>query len=158
MMGWRMVIVALLSHNIYASDTQCHNKALFPSTVNSSILNSIADANLFFEILLEGLEVGEECTPFCVQDEELASMRLTRRLEDVSRNVLPTKLADIQRLTSALSQLPGSLCRVDFEHVVLTLVHTAYRMANTAGHQRDAWAESFVNLYKTVKKDLRSAA
>lgn len=34
------------------------------------------------------------------------------------------------------------------------MVYTAYRAAQSQGHQKDTWAESFVNLYKALKNDL----
>lgn len=34
------------------------------------------------------------------------------------------------------------------------MVYTAYRAAQSQGHQKDTWAESFVNLYKALKHDL----
>lgn len=90
-----------------------------------------------------------------VTDAELASLQKTRNLDLICEEIVPKKLTDILRLISSLSHHTGCLHQDDFERVLLTLVYTAHQMASsTSEHQRDAWAESFVSLYKTIKKDL----
>lgn len=123
--------------------------------VNPTFQNSIEDVNLLFEILLAGLQFGDEHTLFSVQDEELASLRKTKKLEVICEDILPKTLSDIHRLTSDLSNHMGHLRLEDFERTVLTMVYTAQRLANaTTGQQRDLWAESFVSLYRAIKLDL----
>ncbi|XP_018585354.1 protein FAM180A-like [Scleropages formosus] len=164
MMAW---FVVLFCYHICASETQRRNKALFPSSlrvkqgimpsVSSLFQNTIQDANLLFEMLLMGLWVEDDRGPFCVQDEELASMRLARKLKAFARAVLPRNLSDIRRLNSKLSRRQRHLQRDDFERTVLTMVYTAHRAANATSHQRDAWAESFVTLYSAIKQDLMAS-
>ncbi|XP_029523513.1 protein FAM180A [Oncorhynchus nerka] len=165
MMPWKMVIVALFYCNIHTCATYRHNKVLYPSTVrvkrgmasmvNPTFQNSIEDVNLLFEILLAGLQFGDEHTLFSVQDEELASLRKTKKLEVICEDILPKTLSDIRRLTSDLSNHMGHLRLEDFERTVLTMVYTAQRLANaTTDQQRDLWAESFVSLYRAIKLDL----
>ncbi|XP_064815207.1 protein FAM180A-like [Oncorhynchus masou masou] len=125
------------------------------SMVNPTFQNSIEDVNLLFEILLAGLQFGDEHTLFSVQDEELASLRKTKKLEVICEDILPKTLSDIRRLTSDLSNHMGHLRLEDFERTVLTMVYTAQRLANaTTDQQRDLWAESFVSLYRAIKLDL----
>ncbi|XP_072566257.1 protein FAM180A isoform X2 [Paramormyrops kingsleyae] len=122
--------------------------------VNPIFHNSVEDVNLLFEILLAWLPVLEESGSFCIPDEELASMRQTQKLGLICEDVLPQRLTDIRRLGAHLSRRQAPLRREDFERTVLTMVYTASRMANTTGHQREAWADSFVSLYRAVKQDL----
>ncbi|MBN3310648.1 F180A protein, partial [Amia calva] len=91
---------------------------------------------------------------FAMKDEELASLRKSKKLEVICQDILPKTITEIRRLTSALSKHLGLLKKDDFERTVLTMVYTAYRLEQSNGHQRDIWAESFVNLYKAIKEDL----
>ncbi|KAJ8391045.1 hypothetical protein AAFF_G00096660 [Aldrovandia affinis] len=162
MLPWKVMIVAVFYCNISMCAIQRRGKALFPARVkrgmttmiNPTFQNSIEEVNLLFEILLAGLQIGDEHSPFTVRDQELASMRQTRTLEAICEEVLPKRLPDIRRLVFDLSQHHGPLHKGDFERTVLTMVYAANRLANTRGHQRDAWAESFVSLYKAIKQDL----
>uniref|UniRef100_A0A8C9V127 Protein FAM180A-like n=1 Tax=Scleropages formosus TaxID=113540 RepID=A0A8C9V127_SCLFO len=128
-----------------------------PSMVNPIFQNSIDDVNLLFEILLAGTQMEDEHSPFSVQDEELNSLRRIQKLQVICDEVIPRKLTDIRRLTSELLRHPGILHREDFERTVLTFVYTAHRMLNTAGHQKDVWTESFLNLYEAIKQDITTA-
>ncbi|XP_072551856.1 protein FAM180A-like [Salminus brasiliensis] len=127
------------------------------SLVNPIFQSSVEDASLLFEILLAGLQFEDEHGLLSVHDEELASLRQTHKLKVICEDILPKTLPEVRRLTFALGQGVGALRREDFERTVLTLVYTARQMAqaNTA-HQRDAWAESFISLYKAIKQDLTS--
>lgn len=90
-----------------------------------------------------------------VEDGELASLRQTKKLEVLCEEIIPRDLPDILRLVSHISETHGHLHQDDFERTLLTLVYTTQRMANsTSGHQREAWAQSFVHLYKAIKQDL----
>ncbi|KAJ8381807.1 hypothetical protein SKAU_G00025850 [Synaphobranchus kaupii] len=162
MLRWKVVIIAVFYCNIYTCAIQQRGKALFPAAlrvkrgmINPIFQNSIEDINLLYEIMLAGLQIGDGDVPFTVQDEELASMRQARTLEAICEDVLPKRLTDIRRLISDLSQRQGPLQRGDFERIVLTMVYATYRLTNTSGHQRDAWEESFISLYRALKQDLR---
>ncbi|KAG9273065.1 protein FAM180A-like [Astyanax mexicanus] len=127
------------------------------SLVNPVLQNSIEDANLLFEILLTGLQFEDERSLLSVQDEELASLRQTHKLKVICEDILPKTLPEVRRLTFALGQGVGAFKKEDFERIVLTLVYTARQMAQAnTGHQRDAWSESFISLYKAIKQDLTS--
>ncbi|XP_041694080.1 protein FAM180A-like [Coregonus clupeaformis] len=157
MMPWKMVIFVLFYCNINTCVTYRRNKVKrgMASMVKPTFQNSIEDVNLLYEILLAGLQFGDERTLFSVQDEELASLRKTRKLEVICEDILPKTLSDIRRLTSDLSNHMGRLRLEDFERTVLTMVYTAQRLANaTTDQQRDLWAESFVSLYRAIKLDL----
>lgn len=92
---------------------------------------------------------------FSVDDSELASLRKTRKLEVICEEIIPRDLSDILRLLSNILSNKGHLHQDDFERTLLTLVYTTHRMVNsTSKHQREAWAESFVRLYKAIKQDL----
>ncbi|XP_061107883.1 protein FAM180A [Conger conger] len=162
MLPWTVLIMAVFSCSICTCAAQQRSKALFPAAarvkrgmVKPTFQNSIEDINLLYEIMLSGLQIGDESIPFGVQDEELASLRKTRTLETICEDVLPKSLKDIRRLAADLSQHQGPLRKSDFERTVLTMVYAANRLANTSGHQRDNWAESFVSLYRALKQDLR---
>ncbi|KAJ8261911.1 hypothetical protein GJAV_G00159890 [Gymnothorax javanicus] len=139
-------------------------RALFPAAlrvkrgprlmVNPTFQNSIEDINLLYEIMLTGLQIGDDDIPFTVRDEELASLSRTHTLKAICQDVLPKRLTDIRRLISDLSQHQGPLKLDDFERTVLTMVYTASRLNNTSGHQKEAWAESFISLYQALKQDL----
>ncbi|KAG5273836.1 hypothetical protein AALO_G00156120 [Alosa alosa] len=134
-------------------DVQCSTarqyRALFPAVhrarrgtaamVNPVFQKSIKDVDLFYET------------------QELASLRHTHILEVICEDFLPKKLTDIRRLTSALSQHAGSatLRREDFERTILTMVYSAQHVAQASSHhQRELWAESFVELFRAIKRDL----
>ncbi|XP_036374377.1 protein FAM180A-like [Megalops cyprinoides] len=164
MLRWEVAIVAVLYCNVLTCAAQGRGKALFPAAhrvkrgttlmVNPTFQNSIEDVNLLFEILLAGLKIEDEHSSFSVRDEELASLSRTHTLEAICENVLPKRLSDIRRLTSDLAKHHGPLRKEDFERTVLTMVYTAYRLANSTSYQKEAWAESFVNLYRVLKQDL----
>lgn len=92
---------------------------------------------------------------FFVEDAELASLRRARDLKFICEKIIPWKLAEILRLIYNLSNQMGPLHQDDFERTLLTLVYTAQQVINsTSEHQRDMWKESFLSLYKAIKKDL----
>ncbi|XP_039989776.1 protein FAM180A-like [Xiphias gladius] len=164
MLPWRMVIVGLFYCYIQAGVTQCRTKALFPASsrikrgvatvVNPTFHNSFDDVDLLFEILLTGIHF-EASGEFSVKDAELASLRKTRNLEVICEEIIPRKPRDIFSLISGLSYHTGHLHQDDFERTLLTLAYIAQQMVNaTAEQQRDVWAESFVSLYKVIKRDL----
>ncbi|XP_018602685.2 protein FAM180A-like [Scleropages formosus] len=166
-MDWTAVIILLMCSGAQVCDAQRRTRALYPSAfrvkrgipsmVNPIFQNSIDDVNLLFEILLAGTQMEDEHSPFSVQDEELNSLRRIQKLQVICDEVIPRKLTDIRRLTSELLRHPGILHREDFERTVLTFVYTAHRMLNTAGHQKDVWTESFLNLYEAIKQDITTA-
>ncbi|XP_066580695.1 protein FAM180A [Amia ocellicauda] len=163
-MQWKVVIVALVYYNIYTSANHGKNKALYPSALrvkrgtvtllNPTFQTSLEEVNLLYEILLTGLQMENKYSQFAMKDEELASLRKSKKLEVICQDILPKTITEIRRLTSALSKHLGLLKKDDFERTVLTMVYTAYRLEQSNGHQRDIWAESFVNLYKAIKEDL----
>ncbi|XP_075993677.1 protein FAM180A [Genypterus blacodes] len=164
MLSCRLIIVALFSCVILTAASQRHSRGLFPvasrlkrglaATVHPTFHHSFNDVHLFFEILLAGIHF-EASGHLLVKDAELASLRKTRNLEVICEEIIPRKLTDIRRLTSHLSGHLGPLHQDDFERTVLTMIYAAQQVANsTTDHQRDVWAESFVNLYKAIKQDL----
>ncbi|XP_059191594.1 protein FAM180A-like [Centropristis striata] len=164
MLPWRMAIIALFYCCIRTGVTRSRSKALFPaasrikrgvaSVLNPTFHNSFSDVHLLFEILLAGVHF-EDSGEFSVQDAELASLRKTRKLEVICEDVIPRKLTAVFRLISDLSEYTGHLHQDDFERTLMTLVYTAHEMFNsTSEYHRDMWTESFVSLYKAIKKDL----
>ncbi|KAF4802514.1 hypothetical protein TURU_024645 [Turdus rufiventris] len=89
-----------------------------------------------------------------IKDEELASLRKAAEFDTICNEIIPKSITEIRRLSSRLSSYPRVLKKEDFERTVLTMVYTAYRAAQSQGHQKDTWVESFVNLYKALKNDL----
>ncbi|XP_028264347.1 protein FAM180A-like [Parambassis ranga] len=163
MLTWRMVIVGLF-HCCIRTGVAHQSKALFPAAsrikrgldtvVNPTFLNSFDDVHLLFEILMSGVHF-EANGSFSVKDAELASLRKTKNLNLICEEIIPKNLSDILRLISDLSDHTGHLHQDDFERTLLTLVYTAQQLAeSSAKDQRDVWAESFVSLYKAIKKDL----
>ncbi|XP_060779668.1 protein FAM180A-like [Neoarius graeffei] len=125
------------------------------SLVNPIFLNSVKDANLLYEILLDGLQFEDEHGQFSVHDQELASLRKVRKLEVICEDIIPKTVPEVHRLIFALAQDNGVLRKEDFERTVLTLVYTAQKTAQVStAHQKDAWAECFISLYKIIKDDL----
>ncbi|KAI4886723.1 hypothetical protein NFI96_014779 [Prochilodus magdalenae] len=164
MLPWKVFIVSLFYCNSISA-TYHRRRGLFPSAlrvkrgtaslVNPIFQNSLKDVNLLFEILLAGLQFEDEHGLFSLNDEELASLRQTHKLEVICEDVLPKTLPEVRRLTFALVKGASALRREDFERVVLTLVYVAQQMAQASTtHQRDAWAETFTSLYKAIKQDL----
>ncbi|XP_064175552.1 protein FAM180A-like isoform X2 [Anguilla rostrata] len=161
MLRWKVLVFAVILCGLYTRAAGQRNKVLYPAAlrvkrgvVNPTFQNSVEDAELLFEILLAGVRMGDGRGGFSVLDAELASLRRTRVLASVCEDVLPRKLTDVRRLTSDLSRHRGHLRGPDFERTVLTMVYAAYKLANTTGHQRDRWAESFLSLFRAIKQDL----
>uniref|UniRef100_A0A3Q4HKE5 Protein FAM180A-like n=1 Tax=Neolamprologus brichardi TaxID=32507 RepID=A0A3Q4HKE5_NEOBR len=149
---------------IYSSVQSSGTCSLFPAAssikkgataaANPTFISSISDAHLLFEILMTGIHF-DSSGAFSVTDAELASLQKTRNLDLICEEIVPKKLTDILRLISGLSNHTGYLHQHDFERTVLTLAYTAHQMVSSATeYQRDVWAESFVSLYKSIKKDL----
>ncbi|CAL8355421.1 unnamed protein product [Lota lota] len=123
-------------------------------TQNPIFHKSVHDVDLLFEILLSGLHFD----PRGLRDAELASLQKARALEVLCSDAVPRELTDIRRLTSRLRGRVGPLGQGDFERMLLTMVYTAQHvMASTSEHQRGAWAESLVSLFRAIKEDLRGA-
>uniref|UniRef100_A0A3B3Z8S2 Family with sequence similarity 180 member A n=2 Tax=Periophthalmus magnuspinnatus TaxID=409849 RepID=A0A3B3Z8S2_9GOBI len=164
-MGQRLVLVCLLYSCIRLGTARCRSRDLFPAASsrlkrslafvdNPVFHHSFKDAHLLFEILMTGIHF-EPSGEFSVDDGELASLRQTKELEVICENIVPKDLSEILRLISQISQTAGHLHQDDFERTLLTLIYTTQRMANsTSTHQREAWAQSFVHLYKALKQDL----
>ncbi|KAG7333368.1 hypothetical protein KOW79_003503 [Hemibagrus wyckioides] len=159
---WKIIIFSLFCSSCAAYQRY---KGLYPSAfrvkrgaaplVNPVFQNSVNDVNLLYEILLDGLQLEDEDGQFLVQDKELASLRKTHKFEVIYEDIIPKTVPEVRRLIFALTKGKGVLRREDFERTVLTLVYTANKIAqaNTT-HQKDAWAECFISLYKTIKYDL----
>ena len=93
---------------------------------------------------------------FSVEDPELSSLQKTRNLDFICEEIIPKKLKDVFRLIADLSNHNGHLHQDDFERTLMTLVYTTQQMvSSTTEHQREVWAQSFVGLYKAIKKDLK---
>ncbi|XP_012718393.2 protein FAM180A [Fundulus heteroclitus] len=162
MFSWRMVTVGLFYCYVRTDGTNSQTEALFPAgvtrgsttAVNPTFYNTISDAHLLFEILMAGVHF-EPSGEFSVDDAELSSLHQTRNLDIICEEVLPKKLADVFRLISKLSSHRGPLHQEDFERIVMTLVYTTQKMIGSDSvHQREMWGESFVGLYKAIKRDL----
>ncbi|KAM9375638.1 protein FAM180A [Pholidichthys leucotaenia] len=163
MLHWRVVLVGVFCCCIKTGVTWSRTKALFPASsrpkrgvppvANPTFYNSFSDVHLLYEILLTGTHF-EDSGAFLVDDAELASLRKTRSLDIICDEIIPKKLTDIYRLISNLSNHTSFLHQDDFERTLLTLVYTVHQVARFSEHQRDRWAESFVSLYKAIKKDL----
>ncbi|XP_070785433.1 protein FAM180A [Enoplosus armatus] len=161
---WALLIVVYLS--IYLAATQHHRKALYPSAyrikretyslINPTFQRSVEDVNLLFEILLAGMQIQGGEHGMLIPDEELASLRSVEKLEVICEDVLPKRLSDIRRLTAELNQRRRPLSWQDFERTVLTLVYTTQTLAQVSNqHQREAWTDAVVQLFRAVQKDLR---
>ncbi|KAF3689078.1 Protein FAM180A Precursor [Channa argus] len=165
MLSWRIAIIGLHFYCCMKTGVmQNQTKALFPAAsriktdvtpgVNPTFHRSLSDVHLLFEILLAGIDF-EASGDFSVKDAELASLRKTKNLELIFEEIIPRTLTDTFMLISDLSTHMGHLHQDDFERTLLTLVYTAHQMvSSTTEHQRDAWAESFVSLYKAINQDL----
>uniref|UniRef100_A0A8D0CDL4 Family with sequence similarity 180 member A n=1 Tax=Salvator merianae TaxID=96440 RepID=A0A8D0CDL4_SALMN len=163
-MRWNTMLLLLLYYNAHATLPPRWNRAmLFPSAQRvkrstAALLNPVLqktqdDVDLLFEFLLGELEISDDLK-ITVKDEELASMRKAVKFDALCNDVIPKSVTGIYRLNSQLMNNPGTLKKEDYERTVLTMVYTAYRAARSQGHQKDIWAESFVNLYKALKHDL----
>ncbi|CAL1595422.1 unnamed protein product [Knipowitschia caucasica] len=161
----RLLLLSLLCGCIRPGTAKCRSRDLFPaangrlkrsltSVENPVFHRTSSDAHLLYEILMSGIHF-EPSGHFSVDDGELASLRQTRKLEVICEDIVPRNLPEILRLISLLSQTEGHLHQEEFERTLLTLVYTTQRMANSSStHQREAWAQSFVHLYKALKQDL----
>nr|XP_009499338.1 PREDICTED: protein FAM180A [Phalacrocorax carbo] len=121
--------------------------------LNPVLQDSLEDVVLLYEFLLAELDI-DKSQRISIKDEELASLRKAAEFDTICNEIIPKSITEIRRLSSRLSSYPKVLKKEDFERTVLTMVYTAYRAAQSQGHQKDAWVESFVNLYKALKHDL----
>uniref|UniRef100_A0A8D0GK94 Family with sequence similarity 180 member A n=1 Tax=Sphenodon punctatus TaxID=8508 RepID=A0A8D0GK94_SPHPU len=165
-MRWKTLMLLLFYYNAHANVNPRWRRAmLFPSAhrlkrsssfsalVNPVLQKSLDDVDLLYEFLLGELEIGKELR-ISIKDEELASLRKATDFDAICNNIIPKSITEIRRLSARLSTYPGVLKNEDFERTVLTMVYTAYRTARSKGHQKDTWAESFVNLFRALKHDL----
>ncbi|XP_037538702.1 protein FAM180A-like [Nematolebias whitei] len=162
MLSWR-ILVGLFCCSIKAQVTQCHIKALFPGVTrvkrglttmaNPTFYESPNDAHLLFEILMAGIHL-EHNGAFSVNDAELSSLQKKRTLNVICEEIIPRNLTDISQLVVDLSSHVGALHQDDFERTLLTLVYTTQKLVSSIDEQRKIWEESFVGLYKAIKKDL----
>ncbi|XP_007431419.1 protein FAM180A [Python bivittatus] len=161
----KILFLLLLYYNAHGIVPSRWNRAMFfPSAQrvkrsSAALLNPVLqksqdDVDLLFEFLLGELEISDDLK-ITVKDEELASTRKAMMFDILCNDVIPKNITEIRRLSSRLSGYPGMLKKEDFERTVLTMVYTAYRTAQSQGHQKDTWAESFVNLYKLLMHDLK---
>ncbi|XP_017274334.1 protein FAM180A-like [Kryptolebias marmoratus] len=162
MLSWR-ILVGLFCCSVKTQVTQCQAKALFPgatrvkrgltTVVNPTFHKSLNDIHLLFEILMAGIHF-EPNGAFSVEDAELSSLQKTRTLDIIFEEIIPKNVTDISRLIVDLSNHTGPLHQDDFERTLLTLVYTAQNMISSTDDQRIMWGESFVSLFKAIKKDL----
>ncbi|KAM4614686.1 protein FAM180A [Polymixia lowei] len=165
MFQWWALLITVFYCRIDLAASQRWRNALYPSAyrikrgthslINPTFQNSVEDVNLFFEILLAGLQIEGENRPPLIPDAELASLRNVEKLEVLCEDVLPKRLSEIRRLTAQMAQRRGPLSRQDFERTVLTMVYTAQtlvRMSNE--HQREVWAEALRQLFRALQRDL----
>uniref|UniRef100_A0A087XW30 Family with sequence similarity 180 member A n=1 Tax=Poecilia formosa TaxID=48698 RepID=A0A087XW30_POEFO len=140
------------------------HKVLFPAAAkvkrgssaagNPTFYKTISDAHLLYEILMAGIRF-EPSGEFSVDDAELSSLRQTRNLNFICEEIVPKKPTEVFGLIAELSDHSASLHQDDFERLLMTLVYTTQKMISAASvHQREMWAESFVGLYKAIKRDL----
>ncbi|CAG5958333.1 unnamed protein product [Menidia menidia] len=164
MFTWRTLAAGLVYCCLRMCLIQCQSRVLFPAAsrirrgltteVNPTFHNSISDAHLLFEILMTGIRF-EPSGGFSVEDPELSSLRKTRSLDIICEEIIPKQQTDVLRLVSDLSNHTSRLGQEDFERTMLTLVYASQQMIGpTAEHQKELWAQSFVGLYKAIKKDL----
>ncbi|XP_063052125.1 protein FAM180A-like [Engraulis encrasicolus] len=170
---WLLIFTVLHCHLFSICSSHRPYRALYPvkqrvrrgaeALSNPVFQRSVKDVDLLFEILHSGLDFPNDDPhrhhhdSFQVRDRELASLRRTRALEVICEDILPRTLSEIRRLTSALAQHVNAsvLRQEDFERTLLTMVYTARHVAHAASHhQRGLWAESLVELYRVVKRDL----
>lgn len=110
--------------------------------------------HLNLKILLSGVQF-KDSGEFSVQDAELASLHKTKDLKVICEEIVPRKHTDILKLIYGLFNHNRSLEPEDFQCTLMTLVYTSQQVANaTCKWQKRRWGESFVNLYKVIKKDL----
>ncbi|KAF3705223.1 Protein FAM180A Precursor [Channa argus] len=156
----------LLFLTMYLAASQHHRKTLYPSAyrikrgayslINPTFQHTVEDINLLFEILLAGMQIGGEEHAMLIPDEELASLRCVEKLEIICEDVLPKSLSEIRRLAAELTRHQRPLSWQDFERTVLTLVYTAQTIARLSNrHQREAWTDAAVQLFRAVEKDLK---
>ncbi|KAM6936760.1 protein FAM180A-like [Xenentodon cancila] len=163
MLSLRIVIVGLFYCCIKVGVSRCRTKALFPAanrvkrgltTVSPTFHNSYNDVHLLFEILMSGIHF-EPNGAFSLEDAELSSLQKTRNLDFICEEIIPKKLTDVFRLIADLSNHNGHLHQDDFERTLMTLVYATQQVvSSTSEHQREVWAQSFVGLYRAIKKDL----
>uniref|UniRef100_A0A3P9QAQ6 Family with sequence similarity 180 member A n=1 Tax=Poecilia reticulata TaxID=8081 RepID=A0A3P9QAQ6_POERE len=156
MVSWRLVMLGLFYCFIRTGVTKSQTRVKGGSSAagNPTFYKTISDAHLLYEILMAGVRF-EPSGGFSVDDAELSSLRQTRNLNFICEEIVPKKLTDVFGLIAGLSDHSASLHQDDFERILMTLVYTTQQMIGAASvHQREMWAESFVGLYKAVKRDL----
>ncbi|CAN0041565.1 unnamed protein product [Bubo scandiacus] len=163
-MLWKMLLLLLFYYSAHATMTHRWSRAmLFPAAqrvkrtsaafLSPVLQNSLEDVVLLYEFLLAELDI-DKGQRISIKDEELASLRKAAEFDIICNEIIPKSITEIHRLSNRLSSYPRVLKKEDFERTVLTMVYTAYRAAQSQGHQKDVWAKSFVNLYKALKHDL----
>ncbi|XP_004430886.1 PREDICTED: protein FAM180A [Ceratotherium simum simum] len=163
-MCWKTLLLLLLCYDAQATVAHRWSRAvLFPAAhrpkrsssmpLNPVLQTSLEEVELLYEFLLAKLEIGPDLK-ISIKDEELASLRKASDFHAVCNEVIPKRIPDIRRLSASLASHPGTLKKEDFERTVLTLAYTAYRTAQSQGHQKDIWAQSLRSLFQALRHDL----
>ncbi|XP_032434085.1 protein FAM180A-like isoform X2 [Xiphophorus hellerii] len=158
MVSWRIVMFGLfycfIRTGVTKSQTRAKVKRGSSAAGNPTFYKTMNDVHLLYEILMAGVRF-EPSGEFSVDDAELSSLRQTRNLNFICEEIFPKKLTEVFGLIAELSEHSASLHQEDFERILMTLVYTTQKMISAASvHQRGMWGESFVGLYKAIKRDL----
>ncbi|KAI5947830.1 Protein FAM180A [Manis javanica] len=163
-MSWKTLLLLLLYYDAQATVPPRWGRAmLFPAAhrpkrsssmpLNPILQSSLEEVELLYEFLLAELEISPDLK-ISIKDEELSSLRKAADFRTVCNEVIPKHIPDIRRLSASLSSHPGILKKEDFERTALTLAYTAYRTAQSQGHQKDIWAQSLLSLFQALRHDL----
>ncbi|KAK2917785.1 hypothetical protein Q8A73_004531 [Channa argus] len=116
------------------------------------MVSSVSDANLMFEVFLEGLDFDKD-ENIILTDEELASMRMGRAfLSHI--NSLPRSLKSMEQMVTNLKKRKPQT-QTKFETLVLSMVYSAHMVWYQEPENQEAWGEVLRQLVNVTVYELR---
>uniref|UniRef100_A0A8C4VHQ5 F180B protein n=1 Tax=Falco tinnunculus TaxID=100819 RepID=A0A8C4VHQ5_FALTI len=115
--------------------------------------HSPEDADVMLEMLWRGLDIQTDGT-IQLQDEELASLRPTRRFMQILEDEVPKTPTEIEQHLRYYSLTDTPLPLTEFERLLFTSIYCAYQVRSMQGLDKNLWISFFSQLVDEIFRDL----
>ncbi|XP_014424134.1 protein FAM180B [Pelodiscus sinensis] len=147
---WIALVLCVFAGPWRQTDGQLHTEGHADDNV---FYDKLEDANIILELFWEGLEIEANKT-IRLQDEELASLRSTKRLLQIFQHQVPKTPEGIKEQLEYLSQADAPLSLVEFDQLLFTSVYCAYQIRSIQGLDKNLWISFFSQLVDEIIHDL----
>ncbi|XP_070590798.1 protein FAM180B [Erythrolamprus reginae] len=128
------------------TDEQFHLK-------NDTDKDAQENAEVILELLWGGIEITANET-IKVEDEELATLRSSKRLLWIFQHKVPKNPSGIEEYLDHFSQSDTPITREEFEQLLFTTVFTAYQIRTVQGLDKNLWINLFSQLVNEILREL----